>query len=296
MKTLSLLCLLALPAFAQPYAQCTLQSCDKTTVRKSVSRALAGDAGVQIIVLPDGGVGPMPTVGGAYNFRWIYSGGYAYFCNALPTEDDTTILNTRNCMYAGNGNEVGIRVGGVIAWLSANSNLQTQNAKFQSGGGGTITAPDFTFSGATGLGMYNAGASTLGFTTGSAGKGLLVSTPIASGVLLQGAGSNAIIRLDGTNGVQLDYASTANISVASATIGLNSGTGSVTTNNTNDLSHIVTRGIQLNTAGTVQPACAAGVRGLVWYTLSAAGTADRMEICGKSAANTYAWRAMAAFP
>lgn len=55
-------------------------------------------------------------------------------------------------------------------------------------------------------------------------------------------------------------------------------------------------GLQMNIAGDVQPACAAGTRGTIWYTLSAGGVADRMEVCAKSAADAYAWRVMATIP
>ncbi len=48
--------------------------------------------------------------------------------------------------------------------------------------------------------------------------------------------------------------------------------------------------------GTSQPACAVGVRGTIWYTSSANGVADKMEVCAKAAADTYAWRVMATIP
>lgn len=38
-----------------------------------------------------------------------------------------------------------------------------------------------------------------------------------------------------------------------------------------------------------QPAAAAGVRGMIWYTPGGAGVADKLEVCAKSAGDTYSW-------
>lgn len=38
-----------------------------------------------------------------------------------------------------------------------------------------------------------------------------------------------------------------------------------------------------------QPSCAAGTRGTIWFIQSPSGTADHLQVCSKSAANTYAW-------
>jgi hypothetical protein len=52
----------------------------------------------------------------------------------------------------------------------------------------------------------------------------------------------------------------------------------------------VNGGIKLNTAAA-RPACdAAATRGTLWFTRSAAGVADRMEVCAKNALNAYGWR------
>jgi hypothetical protein len=51
----------------------------------------------------------------------------------------------------------------------------------------------------------------------------------------------------------------------------------------------VNGGIMLNTA-TVQPACTAATRGLLWFVQSASGVKDRCEVCAKDAADVYAWR------
>jgi len=65
-------------------------------------------------------------------------------------------------------------------------------------------------------------------------------------------------------------------------------------------------GVRLNTTatksdptGTLKPDCsnananvAADVRGTLWFTQSAAGVADKMEVCAKDSANNYAWVAL----
>lgn len=53
-------------------------------------------------------------------------------------------------------------------------------------------------------------------------------------------------------------------------------------------------GFQLADPGT-KPACAVGTRGTVWYDAGGAGVADAIEVCGKSAADTYSWVALATF-
>jgi hypothetical protein len=50
-------------------------------------------------------------------------------------------------------------------------------------------------------------------------------------------------------------------------------------------------GVKLNTA-TGQPACSATVRGTVWFTRSAAGVADLLEVCAKDNLDAYAWHAL----
>ncbi|MHB1065428.1 MAG: hypothetical protein ACYC1Z_13235 [Georgenia sp.] len=47
--------------------------------------------------------------------------------------------------------------------------------------------------------------------------------------------------------------------------------------------------VQLNTGGNARPAASATTRGTLWYSKSAASAADTVEICLKSAADTYSW-------
>jgi len=44
-----------------------------------------------------------------------------------------------------------------------------------------------------------------------------------------------------------------------------------------------------------KPTCDATTRGLVWYDAGAGGVADTVEMCGKAAADTYSWVALATF-
>jgi len=49
-----------------------------------------------------------------------------------------------------------------------------------------------------------------------------------------------------------------------------------------------TGGIQLNTGA--QPACDLSTRGTLWFTQSASGVKDTLEVCAKDATDAYAWR------
>jgi len=55
-------------------------------------------------------------------------------------------------------------------------------------------------------------------------------------------------------------------------------------------------GFRLNTEGAAEPTCDSTVRGMIWYTTGAGGVADKMQVCAKAAADTYAWRSMATIP
>ena len=44
-----------------------------------------------------------------------------------------------------------------------------------------------------------------------------------------------------------------------------------------------------------RPTCDASSRGMTWYVAGGAGVADTIEICGKAAADTYSWVALATF-
>lgn len=51
--------------------------------------------------------------------------------------------------------------------------------------------------------------------------------------------------------------------------------------------------LQFTGTGASKVACAAAVRGRVWFTQGATGIADAAEVCTKSAADTYGWTALA---
>ncbi|BDV43453.1 hypothetical protein GURASL_23760 [Geotalea uraniireducens] len=53
----------------------------------------------------------------------------------------------------------------------------------------------------------------------------------------------------------------------------------------------VNGGIKLNTA-TTKPTCDSTVRGTIWFTRSATGVADALEVCAKDATDNYAWKAL----
>lgn len=61
----------------------------------------------------------------------------------------------------------------------------------------------------------------------------------------------------------------------------------------NAQARLVGTGVRLVT-GT-RPSCDATTRGLLFYVAGGAGVADTIEVCGKAAADTYSWVAMATF-
>jgi len=70
------------------------------------------------------------------------------------------------------------------------------------------------------------------------------------------------------------------------------GWGKVTNGSSGDGGWIM-QGLQLVTGS--RPTCDAAARGMTWYVAGGAGAADTIEICGKAAANTYSWVALATF-
>lgn len=54
-------------------------------------------------------------------------------------------------------------------------------------------------------------------------------------------------------------------------------------------SRISPDGAIVNQPSGTKPTCAVGVRGMMWHTQSASGTADKVEVCVKNAANSYLW-------
>lgn len=59
---------------------------------------------------------------------------------------------------------------------------------------------------------------------------------------------------------------------------------------------IQARDVRLVPNAVAQPTCAAGIRGTIWYTSSANGVPDKMEVCAKPTTDVYAWIAMAVIP
>lgn len=50
----------------------------------------------------------------------------------------------------------------------------------------------------------------------------------------------------------------------------------------------VTEGLSL-VPSVPQPTCTQTYRGTFWYTQSPSGTADHLQVCSKSASDTYSW-------
>lgn len=63
-----------------------------------------------------------------------------------------------------------------------------------------------------------------------------------------------------------------------------------------DAAHFSKEGLlRVNAANAAKPTCNADNRGRIFFLDGAAGVADIAEICGKDAANVYAWKAIATF-
>lgn len=57
--------------------------------------------------------------------------------------------------------------------------------------------------------------------------------------------------------------------------------------------YVATNTLQLNTGGNARPTANAANRGKLWYSKSANGVADTIEVCLKSAGDTYSWVTLA---
>ncbi|MBV9081450.1 MAG: hypothetical protein JOZ62_02140, partial [Acidobacteriaceae bacterium] len=60
------------------------------------------------------------------------------------------------------------------------------------------------------------------------------------------------------------------------------------TDGTTGLGSLNMSSMQLSSSGT-QPACASSNRGAFWFVQSPTGTADHLQVCSKSASDSYAW-------
>ncbi len=71
---------------------------------------------------------------------------------------------------------------------------------------------------------------------------------------------------------------------------------SVRNNTTTEVAYFSKDGLlRVNQANAAKPTCNADNRGRVYYLDGAAGVADTYEICGKDAADVYAWKAIVTF-
>jgi hypothetical protein len=136
------------------------------------------------------------------------------------------------------------------------------------------------------------------------------ATPNATSVLFQVAHSITTAATDAGNGTGLfKVYGAGNVSIptgAAIYFGGNIATGcyvygSSTTqlelgcNNSTAFTLTAAKGVlvgamQIGTAGAARPTADATSRGLLWYSKSAGGAADTLEVCLKSAADTYSWK------
>lgn len=72
--------------------------------------------------------------------------------------------------------------------------------------------------------------------------------------------------------------------------------GTMTLNSTAGLTDVLTIGNAIQLTTGTKPTCNASYRGTMWYVAGGAGVADTAEICSKSSADAYAWRAMVTIP
>lgn len=147
--------------------------------------------------------------------------------------------------------------------------------------------------------------------TNTSTHGALISN---GNLTFAGGDTNFLIKAQNTNG-RLTFQSHLNASTASTTVGpfmfqQTNGTldatdlelavldsADVILFSVNGGATISNRGgHQLNIAGAAEPTCDSTTRGLIWYTAGGAGVADKMQVCAKAAADTYAWRSMATIP
>lgn len=54
----------------------------------------------------------------------------------------------------------------------------------------------------------------------------------------------------------------------------------------------VSRGLRLGTGGVSKPTCSVTERGKIYFTQSANGVKDALEVCAKDSADAYAWRVL----
>lgn len=90
----------------------------------------------------------------------------------------------------------------------------------------------------------------------------------------------------------ISWTSTTNAYAALVDVGLKRsavGVLQVTNGSTGD-GKITTQGVGLVTGA--EPACAAGIRGTIWYVAGGGGIADTVKVCAKDVGDVYAWRVL----
>ena len=147
---------------------------------------------------------------------------------------------------------------------------------------GTVTAPGIAWSAdadGTGTGFYRDSANSIGVTNNG-----VRSFRFGTSSKLYGLTDTSVFTMDNTVGIDLQYNSTAELTIANNSISLIIAAAGTPIRFNN--------GIRINYAGGgSKPTCDSSTRGTLWYVQSGAGVADTLEACTKSAADAYAWRA-----
>ncbi len=128
---------------------------------------------------------------------------------------------------------------------------------------------------------YDSCASNHAFWQGETGAGYIYSVP------------NAFVLFDCINGqFPLLVFPSGNVSISGSNYGQRNG-GSWSIPTEQGVSLQVTGGLSTDTltiAPTVpQPSCSLPSRGTFWFVQAASGAADHLQVCAKSAADTYSW-------
>jgi len=207
--------------------------------------------------------------------------------------------------------------GGPATWglisgtLSAQSDLSSALAAKCSLGGctmtgpflqaaGSLAAPSYSFSGATSDGMRWVSGAFGGIYIHSDGPYLNIELDPGH----DSTGSRSAITFHTTNGTNIIHTGSAS-DLDYATTTWNGNTPSLTNyvrNSGGDVNQVTqsatkttfSKAIVLQDGGT-KPTCDVTVRGMVWFDAGAGGVADTVEVCGKAAADTYSWVALATF-
>jgi hypothetical protein len=222
-----------------------------------------------------------PQVGATLLNQWCIGSGLAVDCNQSATA--LAAAHNHDLAYV---NETGDSMTGALA-VGIN------------GAGSALTSTN------AGTGSGVTGQSTSGFGVQAIGGGDASWTDLVGDLFLGGNRGEIftngdVLNLYSNNWVSIDLDNDNN---GSGTFEIWDGTDNLVF--TVDESGNVSANGNVSAAGTVsgygvrvregalKPSCAvAGDAGMLWFTNSAAGIKDTLEVCAKDAANAYAWRTL----